>query len=271
VQINVALFVGSAVPLLCYLLWLVVSLGASGTSGGGFVDPVKQVMQGRGLSATVVQLWALLAVVTSFIGCGMAQVCPTTANDGGPFTSLGPTGASVVVMSTDGANSRTNLICHLATGVQADSPRLAADRQIACSDHRPQGGGCSEPDGDTRAQAEYEASLMRQWMAPVWTKLKDGGGKLKAAWDNGGLDLLSYGVVLLPPLVISLVITLPPPTTLQVCMEGYSHPHVRCGRTEGGPRATHVFQPVFAMGDFSEPTSLDRKGALNGHVSIMWV
>jgi hypothetical protein len=50
---------------------------------------------------------------------------------------------------------------------------------------------------------------MRQWMAPVWTKLKDGGGKLKAAWDNGGLDLLSYGVVLLPPLVISLVTTLP--------------------------------------------------------------
>lgn len=50
---------------------------------------------------------------------------------------------------------------------------------------------------------------MRQWMAPVWIKLKDGGGKLKAVWDNGGLDLLSYGVVLLPPLVISLVITRP--------------------------------------------------------------
>jgi hypothetical protein len=99
VQINVALFVGSAVPLLCYILWLVVSLGASGASGtssGGFVDPVKQVMQGGGLSATVVQLWALLAVVTSFIGCGMAQVCPTIATTVGPSPPLARPSSVVV-------------------------------------------------------------------------------------------------------------------------------------------------------------------------------
>jgi hypothetical protein len=59
--------------------------------------------------------------------------------------------------------------------------------------------------GGTR-QAEYESSLMRQWMAPVWGKLADGGGKIKAAWDNGGLDMLSYAVVLLPPLVVSLLL-----------------------------------------------------------------
>jgi hypothetical protein len=47
---------------------------------------------------------------------------------------------------------------------------------------------------------------MRQWMAPVWGKLADGGGKIKAAWDNGGLDMLSYAVVLLPPLVVSLLL-----------------------------------------------------------------
>jgi tyrosine-specific transport protein len=72
-KINAALFVGSAVPTGCYVLWLVVSLGGVG-SGGDFVDPVKQLMQGSGVAAKVVQLWALLAVVTSFIGCGMAQV-----------------------------------------------------------------------------------------------------------------------------------------------------------------------------------------------------
>jgi tyrosine-specific transport protein len=72
-KINVALFVGSAVPMVCYVLWLVVSLGGVG-SGGEFVDPVKQVMQGSGVASKVVQLWALLAVITSFIGCGMAQV-----------------------------------------------------------------------------------------------------------------------------------------------------------------------------------------------------
>jgi hypothetical protein len=48
--------------------------------------------------------------------------------------------------------------------------------------------------------------LLRQWMAPVWGKLADGGGQLKAAWDNGGLDLLSYAAVLLPPLAVSLLL-----------------------------------------------------------------
>eukprot|EP00976_Prorocentrum_cordatum_P016190 325103-Prorocentrum_minimum.AAC.1 len=55
-------------------------------------------------------------------------------------------------------------------------------------------------------QAEYEASLMRQFMKPRWANFTSAlGQKVKGLWENGLLDQLSYASVLLPPLAVSLI------------------------------------------------------------------
>jgi len=57
------------------------------------------------------------------------------------------------------------------------------------------------------AQAEYEASLMRQFMEPRWHNFtSDFGKKFKSLWDKYLLDQLAYASVLVPPLVVSLTL-----------------------------------------------------------------
>jgi len=127
-KINTAFFLGGGIPLVAYLLWIAVALGSSAAAAGGaFVDPMMEIMRSGSAQGKVVQVWALLAIGTSFIGCGMAQ-------------------------------------------------------------------------------AEYEASLMRQFMEPRWKNFtSEVGKKMKSLWENGLLDQLSYASVLLPPLAVSLM------------------------------------------------------------------
>eukprot|EP00242_Pyramimonas_sp_CCMP2087_P016550 CAMPEP_0198204212 /NCGR_PEP_ID=MMETSP1445-20131203/7599_1 /TAXON_ID=36898 /ORGANISM="Pyramimonas sp., Strain CCMP2087" /LENGTH=703 /DNA_ID=CAMNT_0043875981 /DNA_START=116 /DNA_END=2227 /DNA_ORIENTATION=- len=124
-KINTACFFGALIPLCACLMYMAAALGDA--SGSTFVDPIMHIMQSGTAQGKVVQVWALLAIGTSFIGCGMAQ-------------------------------------------------------------------------------AEYEASLMRQFMAPRWKNFtSEFGKKFKSLWDKYLLDQLAFASVLLPPLAVSLI------------------------------------------------------------------
>jgi len=126
-KINTAFFFGGFIPLCAYLLYIAVALGNAPASGGAFVDPIMHIMRNGTAQGKIVQVWAFLAIGTSFIGCGMAQ-------------------------------------------------------------------------------AEYEASLMRQFMAPRWKNFtSEFGKKFKSLWDKYLLDQLAFASVLLPPLAVSLI------------------------------------------------------------------
>jgi len=72
VKIAAAIIVGSSIPLFVYVMWLAVSLSAAGASTV-FVDPVATMMSSGGVFGTIVLIWGFLALITSLIGCGMAQ------------------------------------------------------------------------------------------------------------------------------------------------------------------------------------------------------
>lgn len=74
-HIMPVLLAGGVIPLVLYVLWVAVALSAAGPMipGQAFVDPLVTLMSSPTIAGRMVQVWALLAIGTSFIGCGMAQ------------------------------------------------------------------------------------------------------------------------------------------------------------------------------------------------------